>query len=356
MRQIKGILALVLVVGLIAGTIFIGHNQDVQSEAPPGKAAALVAAIKDDADRAGNPCSGKKVGAPTSEKGSKVLNPCNPCSGAKSSNPCNLRKKAKASNPCNPCGRAKSAAQPTVPVNPCHAKQGTVFHIGDAMGRDTITFTSQAPLEDIVGMTNRIGGYVVFDPADPAKGGHGEFIIPVTSLDSGIPLRDEHLRSAMWLDAETYPNITFRIDETRLITLIKETTAFKTYDVLLVGGFTLHGVTKQVEIPGRVTYLKESEKTKEKMPGDLLAVRASFEIRLADFGIISPPGSDLIGTKVGETISLQVSMIASNRNPSAAGNPCNPCNPCSKKAKNPCNPCGGKKVGSASSMALRANS
>ena len=87
MRHVKGILALVLVVGLIAGTIFIGHNQDVQSQAPPGKAAALVADNNYDAERAGNPCSGKKVGARTSEKGSKALNPCNPCSRTKSSNP-----------------------------------------------------------------------------------------------------------------------------------------------------------------------------------------------------------------------------------------------------------------------------
>ncbi len=127
------------------------------------------------------------------------------------------------------------------------------------MGRDTITFTSQAPLEDIVGTTNKIGGYVVFDPADPAKGGHGEFIVPVASLNSGIPLRDEHLQSAMWLDAETHPNITFRVDETRQIALIKEANNFKTYDVLLVGRFTLHGLTNKIEVPGRVTYLKESE-------------------------------------------------------------------------------------------------
>ena len=153
------------------------------------------------------------------------------------------------------------------------------------MGRDTITFTSQAPLEDIVGTTNKIGGYIVIDPRDPSKGGHGEFIVPVASLNSGIPLRDEDIQSATWLDAQEYPNITFRIGETREITVIKETDAFNTYDVLLVGEFTLHGVTRHVEIPGRVTYLKESEKTKEKMPGDLLAVRAKFEIRLDDFGI-----------------------------------------------------------------------
>ena len=39
----KRIFSLALAVGLIAGAILIGHNQNVRSEAPPSKAAALVA-------------------------------------------------------------------------------------------------------------------------------------------------------------------------------------------------------------------------------------------------------------------------------------------------------------------------
>ena len=76
-----------------------------------------------------------------------------------------------------------------------------------------------------------------------------------------------------------------------------------------------------------------------KMPGNLLGVRASFEVALADFGIVGPAGKDLIGSRVGETVSLEVSVFASDKKPTVA----NPCNPCGPKAKNPCNPCGGKK-------------
>ena len=83
-------------------------------------------------------------------------NPCNPCGPEKAANPCG----------------GKAAAMPA--VNPCHAKFGTVFYIADAMGRNTITFTSQAPLEDIVGTTNEITGYVVFDPKNPSNGGGAE--------------------------------------------------------------------------------------------------------------------------------------------------------------------------------------
>ena len=88
------------------------------------------------------------------------------------------------------------------------------------------------------------------------------------------------------------------------------------------------------------------------MPGDLLAARASFEVSLADFGIAGPKGMDLVGSKVGETIQIDVSVMGSTVSASMAANPCNPCggkaamNPCNpcggKAAMNPCNPCGGK--------------
>ena len=73
-----------------------------------------------------------------------------------------------------------------------------------------------------------------------------------------------------------------------------------------------------------------------------MAGRASFEVALASFGITGPPGQDLIGTKVGDTVAVEVRFTSSTAMPAAA-NPCNPCNPCKGKAKNPCNPCDDKK-------------
>ena len=109
----------------------------------------------------------------------------------------------------------------------------------------------------------------------------------------------------------------------------------------LLGQFDLHGRSKRVSIPARVTYLRESEKTRSKMPGDLIGIRANFTVALADYGITGPAGMDLVGSKVGESVDLEVSVFASNERPSA-GNPCNPCGGKVTKASNPCNPCGGK--------------
>ena len=252
-------------------------------------------------------------------------NPCNPCG-------------PKAKNPCNPCGGKKTMAK-LVPVNPCHAKHGTVFYVADPMGRNQVTFTSEAPLEDIVGTTNQIVGYLVFDPDKPKKGARGYFKVSVKGLDSGIPLRNEHLQSDMWLNAESYPDITFTIESTGSVRKQKWSEAYQTYNMKLIGPFTIHGVTREVEVPARLTFLRESDKTRMKMPGNLLGVRAEFEVALDDFGITGPPGMDLIGSRVGETVSLEVSVFASDKKPTAE----NPCNPCGGKGKNPCNPCGGKK-------------
>ena len=258
--------------------------------------------------------------------------------GYAQSNPCGGKK---AANPCNPCG-GKGVTGGVIAVNPCHAKHGTVFYAADPMRRNTVTFTSKAPLEDIIGASNSISGYVTFDPQSPYVGVRGCFTVPVDSLDTGIPLRDEHLRSNSWLGAKGQANITFTIEGTKNVRLVKTSDAFQTYDMTLVGSLSLHKRDRQIEIPARVTFLKESRQTKLKMPGDLLAVRASFKVPLEDFGITGPAGMDLIGSKVGDTIAVDVSLFASSRAQEVRANPGNPCGGKVATAGNPCNPCGGK--------------
>lgn len=264
------------------------------------------------------------------------------------------------SNPCNPCG-GKSMKSMGDHV-------GQVFSVEDPMGRNTVTFKSTAPLEDIVGTSNQITGQLIFDPNNPKAGGHGELVVPVKTLNTGIPLRDEHLAGADWLNAEKNPNIEFRITEVKNVKEVKTTKDAKTFEVTAVGDFSLNGKTKRISVPARITYLKESEATKQRLPGDLLAARTTFEVALADFGITGPKGMNLIGSKVGEKVEVDLSLVASSAGGAMAGNPCggkaamNPCgdkaqmtkaagNPCGQKAsnpcgekkpQNPCNPCGGK--------------
>ncbi len=76
------------------------------------------------------------------------------------------------------------------------------------------------------------------------------------------------------------------------------------------GDFTLHGVTKQMTVPVTLTYLEESDKTKTRAPGDLLLLQTKFAIALADYQVKGTGG--LIGSKVGESIEIDVSIVGSN--------------------------------------------
>ena len=231
------------------------------------------------------------------------------------------------SNPCNPCG-GKGAMK----------GHGMAFVVDDPMNRNTVTFKSTAPLEDIVGVSNQVSGKLFFDPAKPEAGGSGMLSVPVASLGTGIPLRDEHLASAAWLDAGGSPNITFNIVEVKNVKPLKVTAEAKTFDVVAVGDFSLKGKSKRISVPARITWLKESEATKKRQPGDLLAARATFDVNLADFGVTGPAGMDVIGSKVGETVSVELSVVGSSAAGAMAENPCGG----KKQAMNPCNPCGGK--------------
>lgn len=197
-----------------------------------------------------------------------------------------------------------------VPVS-ARAQSKTSFNVEDPMKRNTVTFKSVAPLEDIIGTSNEISGTLEFDPAKPEAGGSGMLSVPVASLDTGIPLRDEHLANDQWLNAAQYPNITFKIVDVKDVTPVKVSDEAKTFDVVAVGDFSLKGKTKRMSVPARITWLKETEATRQRQPGDLLAARATFDLTLADFGVTGPAGKDLIGSKVGESVTIEFSVVAS---------------------------------------------
>jgi polyisoprenoid-binding protein YceI len=74
----------------------------------------------------------------------------------------------------------------------------------------TASYTSDADLETISGTSVQVSGTIATDLKDPSKTS-GSFSIPVTSLLSGVPMRDEHMAGEQWLNAAEFPNITFAI-------------------------------------------------------------------------------------------------------------------------------------------------
>ena len=192
------------------------------------------------------------------------------------------------------------------------------FFVEDPMKRNAITIKSEAPLEDIVGMSNEITGYVNFNPNEPLKGGFAELSVPVVSINTGIPLRDEHIQSSSWLNAEGHPNIQLKLNTVKEANLVKETDDARTFKLTVAGEFSLNGVTQKVEIPAQVTYLKANEMTKNRLPGSLLAIRANFSINLSDYNVTGPDGMKIIGAKVANQIDISVNIMGSTELPSMA--------------------------------------
>lgn len=199
----------------------------------------------------------------------------------------------------SPLAAADRVPEPEVPSE--LASKGTVYHT--ISGRQAqVTFTSDAPLQNIVGKSNAVVGYAIAGPTDsPAALAGGRWLLPVSSLATGIPLRDEHLAGDHWLDAAKHPVIDFTLEKTEGIQPVKSGADFSTFTATLVGTMEIHGVKKPIRVEkAKLSFLKASEKTATIAPGDLVFIQCSYEVKLSDFGV---QNSDVPG-KVSDTIRL----------------------------------------------------
>ena len=177
------------------------------------------------------------------------------------------------------------------------------FSFADKKGRNQAMFFSSTPLEDVSGLSNDVKGSITFDVGDVSTLS-GSISISTASLRTGIELRDTHLQSENWLDAEGYPEITFVIKNVSNVKSVED----NKLEAKVIGDFTTHGVPKEVIAEVTMTYLDESEQTKKRAPGDLLGVEAKFSIVLSDYEVENM----VLGQKVSDSIEITVTMVGSN--------------------------------------------
>lgn len=119
--------------------------------------------------------------------------------------------------------------------------------------------------------------------------------IDVNSVDTGNEQRDEHVRSAEFLDTATYPTMTYRSTSVRP----------KGDNLLVEGDLTLHGVTRPVELELELNGIGIDAYG---------ATRAGFtatgQINRKDFGITIDMPLDGGGAVVGDKIQLQLEIAA----------------------------------------------
>lgn len=120
-------------------------------------------------------------------------------------------------------------------------------------------------------------------------------VIKVASIDTDDANRDGHLKNKDFFDAEKYPEITF------------ESTAFKKvsgtqYDI--IGKLTLHGVTKDVTLKGKL-----KGPVKSPYGFTVMGISASTTINRQDFGVAwtgkTAAGELLVGDEVRITINAE---------------------------------------------------
>jgi polyisoprenoid-binding protein YceI len=133
------------------------------------------------------------------------------------------------------------------------------------------------------GVFTGIDGFVKFDEKD-VKNSSITAIIKVATINSGVEMRDESLRSKDFFEVEKFPNIKFQ-----------STTITKTVNGFVAKGkLTAKKVTKEISLP--FTYATTSDTT--------ALFKGSFEINRLDYGIGNK--NDGVGTKVKIDLEIPV--------------------------------------------------
>jgi len=181
------------------------------------------------------------------------------------------------------------------------------FDFKDPKGVNNVVFQLDAPLEAINGSANGISGSVTFDPANPAAT-KGRILVAAESLHVPNPMMKQHLHGAQWLDVAKHAEIAFEAKQFKNVKTDGDKTTAE-----VSGTFTLKGVTRDLTVPVTLTYLKDKlgARSNGQMQGDLLVIRASFQIKRSDFGINPKAPED----KVADTIALTLSLAGVSPRP-----------------------------------------
>jgi polyisoprenoid-binding protein YceI len=180
------------------------------------------------------------------------------------------------------------------------AKGAKAVKLDNALGKNQVKFSSKAPLENIDG-TATVNGTFTLDPAN-IEGTTGRMAIPVVSMQTGVELRDQHLRGKDWLDADANKDITFDVKKISGVQVTSSGNGKGVAKGIVDGVVTLHGIPKSVSVPVEIIYL-------EKPSADVVMITTEFNISLKDHKIEGKRG--IVGSKVGETIIVKVSLFGS---------------------------------------------
>ena len=152
-------------------------------------------------------------------------------------------------------------------------------------------------ISHVKGQFTGVSGVLAWDETDVTKS-RVEATINASTISTRDPQRDTHLRSADFLDVETYPTLAFRS------TSVKRTGA---EEETVTGDLTLHGVTREVvfQVEG------PTPPSKDPWGNTRLGLSATAKISRKEFGLTWNAALEAGGLLVGDevTITLDVQFV-----------------------------------------------
>lgn len=149
-------------------------------------------------------------------------------------------------------------------------------------------------LIEVPGFFRDFTGEVNYDSKDPSKSSVN-FKAMMTSVDTGVAGRDNHLRRADFFEVEKFPEMTFKSTKVEK----------KGKGWIVTGDLTMKGVTKSVAIPFEISgWLPGNERSGMKMgiTGETAINRRDFGV---NYGNNLPSGIPAIADEVKVVLSIE---------------------------------------------------
>lgn len=174
------------------------------------------------------------------------------------------------------CLTAGAAQAETYQIDPVHSS--VQFAIRHLVSRTTGRFTE-------------VSGTIAYDPQDAAKS-TVQAVIKTASINTQNEMRDNHLRTADFLEVEKYPEITFTSSKVE-----------KQGDKLLVtGNLIMHGVTRTVKLPVEVLGVGTHPRNNAPVAG----FAADITLKRSDYGVNSfVDKAGVLGDDVQVTLNIE---------------------------------------------------
>lgn len=168
-------------------------------------------------------------------------------------------------------------AADTYKIDPVHTRVGfSVRHLG---------------ISNVKGVFDEFEGTVV---TDAGKLKEATATIQAKSVNTRVSKRDEDLRSPQFFDVQKYPTITFKSKG------VEEAGG----QTILIGDFTMHGVTKELRLP-----VKMSKEIKDPWGKMRIGLEAKTKLNRKDYGIpyntMLAPGVPAVGDEVELDINAE---------------------------------------------------